>query len=78
MRVLPAVGQCTGRLSTIAVLGVVAVVPVGDVDADVAALRPPAIGYVAVQVLCAAAVLLSPARRRSTGQRPTDVEVVSP
>jgi O-antigen/teichoic acid export membrane protein len=58
-------------ISTIAVIVVVAVVPVGA--GDVAALLPVAFGYVAVQVVCAAAVLLSPARRR-----PADVEVVSP
>jgi O-antigen/teichoic acid export membrane protein len=58
-------------VSTIAVIVVAAVVPVGA--ADVAALLPVAFGYIAVQVICAAAVLLAPARRR-----PTDVEVVSP
>jgi O-antigen/teichoic acid export membrane protein len=58
-------------ISTIAVIVVVAVVPVGA--ADVAALLPVAFGYIAVQAVCAAAVLLAPARRR-----PADVEVVSP
>ena len=58
-------------ISTIAVIVLVALVPVGA--ADVAALVPVALGYIAVQVVCAAAVVLSPARRR-----PTDVEVVSP
>jgi O-antigen/teichoic acid export membrane protein len=58
-------------ISTIAVIVVAAVVPVGA--ADVTALLPVAIGYIAVQAICAAAVLLAPARRR-----PTDVEVVSP
>jgi O-antigen/teichoic acid export membrane protein len=58
-------------ISTIAVIVVVAVVPVGA--SDVAALVPVAIGYIAIQVVCAAAVLLSPARRP-----PIDVEVVSP
>ena len=55
----------------LAVIVVVAVVPVGA--SAIAALVPVAIGYIAVQVVCAAAVLLSPARRR-----PIDVEVVSP
>lgn len=58
-------------ISTTAVIVVAAVVPVGA--ADVTALLPVAFGYIAVQALCAAAVLLAPARRR-----PTDVEVVSP
>ena len=35
-------------------------------------LIPVAVGYIAVQLVCAATVLLAPARR------PTDVEVVLP
>ncbi len=58
-------------ISTIAVIVVVAVVPIGT--SGVSALVPVAIGYIAVQVVCAVAVLLIPARRP-----PADVEVISP
>ncbi|WP_142060939.1 lipopolysaccharide biosynthesis protein [Pseudonocardia kunmingensis] len=57
-------------LSTVLVLVVAIVVPVAG--GGVAALLPVAIGYVAVQVVCAAAVLAFPASRRA------DVEVPSP
>jgi O-antigen/teichoic acid export membrane protein len=57
-------------LSTVLVLVVAIVVPVGG--GGVGALLPVAIGYVAVQVVCMAAVLIFPATRR------TDVEVRSP
>jgi hypothetical protein len=50
---------------------VAAVVPVGE--STINGLVPVAVGYIAVQLVCAAAVLWAPARRR-----PTDVEVVSP
>ncbi len=58
-------------ISTVLVVLVAAVVPVGESDID--GLIPVAIGYIAVQVVCAAAVLLASAR-----SRPTAVEVVSP
>ena len=57
-------------LSTVLVLVMAILVPV--TESGVAALRPVAIGYIVVQVACAAAVLLIPAARR------TDVEVRSP
>jgi hypothetical protein len=57
-------------LSTVLVLVMAILVPV--TASGVAALRPVAIGYIVVQVACAAAVLLIPAARR------TDVEVRSP
>jgi hypothetical protein len=47
------------------VLVVVAALVTPVTGAGVSALVPVAIGYVAVQVVCAAAVLLSPARRRA-------------
>jgi O-antigen/teichoic acid export membrane protein len=59
-------------ISTVLVVLVAAVVPVGE--SGVNGLIPVAIGYIAVQVVCAAAVLLATARSR----RPTVVEVVSP
>lgn len=57
-------------ISTLLVLLTAVVTPVAG--ADVAALLPVALGYVVVQVACAAAVLFSPARRRA------DVEVPAP
>jgi Membrane protein involved in the export of O-antigen and teichoic acid len=57
-------------ISTLLVLLGAAVTPV--TGTDVSALVPVAIGYVVVQVVCVAAVLVSPARRRA------DVEVPSP
>lgn len=57
-------------ISTVLVLIAAAVVPV--TGAGVAALLLVAIGYVFVQVVCAAVVFFSPARRRA------DVEVLSP
>ncbi len=58
-------------VSTVLVVLVAAVVPVGE--SDINGLVPVALGYIAVQAVCAAAVLWAPARRRLT-----DVEVVSP
>jgi hypothetical protein len=58
-------------ISTVLVVLVAAVVPVGESTID--GLVPVAIRYIAVQVVCAAAVLLASAR-----SRPTVVEVVSP
>jgi O-antigen/teichoic acid export membrane protein len=58
-------------VSTVLVVLVAAVVPVGESTID--GLIPVAIGYIAVQVVCAAAVLWATAR-----SRPTVVEVVSP
>ncbi len=58
-------------VSTVLVVLVAAVVPVGESTID--GLIPVAIGYIGVQVVCAAAVLLAAAR-----SRPTVVEVVSP
>jgi O-antigen/teichoic acid export membrane protein len=58
-------------ISTVLVVLVAAVVPVGE--SSVNGLIPVAIGYIAVQVVCAAAVLLASAR-----SRPIAVEVVSP
>jgi hypothetical protein len=57
-------------LSTVLVLVMAILLPV--TASGVAALRPVTIGYIVVQVACAAAVLLIPAARR------TDVEVRSP
>ena len=57
-------------LSTVLVLVVAIVVPVAG--GGVTALLPVAIGYIVVQVVCAAAVLAFPASRRA------DVEVPSP
>ncbi|GAA1322549.1 lipopolysaccharide biosynthesis protein [Pseudonocardia xinjiangensis] len=54
------------------ILVVVAALVTPVTGAGVSALVPVAIGYIAVQVVCAAAVLFSPARRRA------DVEVPSP
>jgi O-antigen/teichoic acid export membrane protein len=58
-------------VSTVLVVIVAAVVPVGE--STINGLVPVAVGYIAVQLVCAAAVLWAPARRR-----PTDMEVVSP
>ena len=58
-------------ISTVLVVIAAAVVPVGE--STINGLVPVAVGYIAVQVICAAAVLWAPARRR-----PMDVEVVSP
>ena len=58
-------------VSTVLVVIVAAVVPVGE--STINGLIPVAVGYIAVQLVCAAAVLWAPARRR-----PTDMEVVSP
>jgi O-antigen/teichoic acid export membrane protein len=58
-------------ISTVLVVLVAAVVPVGE--SSINGLIPVAIGYIAVQVVCAAAVLWASAR-----SRPTAVEVVSP
>ena len=58
-------------ISTVLVVIVAAVVPVGE--STINGLIPVAVGYIAVQLVCAAAVLWAPARRR-----PTDMEVVSP
>ncbi len=57
-------------LSTVLVLVVAVVMPVAG--GGVAALLPVAIGYIAVQVVCVAAVLAFPAERRA------DMEVRSP
>jgi O-antigen/teichoic acid export membrane protein len=59
-------------ISTVLVVLVAAVVPVGESTID--GLIPVAIGYIAVQVVCAAAVVLAAARSR----HPSAVEVVSP
>jgi hypothetical protein len=61
-----AIGSVAGLLSWIVATRLVAPMEVGRA-------APVAVGYIAVQVICATAVLLAPARRR-----PTDVEVVSP
>lgn len=53
-------------VSTVLVIAVVAVVPIGD--GSVTALAPVALGYIAVQVACAAVVLLAPASRRRTNR----------
>jgi hypothetical protein len=58
-------------ISTLLVLVAAIVTPV--TGAGVSALLPVAIGYVIVQVVCVAAILFSPARRRRA-----DVEVPSP
>jgi O-antigen/teichoic acid export membrane protein len=57
-------------ISTLLVLLAAILTPVAG--AGVSALLPVAIGYIVVQVVCAAAVLFSPARRRA------DLEVPSP
>ncbi|WP_219419146.1 lipopolysaccharide biosynthesis protein [Pseudonocardia nigra] len=69
-----AVGQAMGYarlqlVSTVLVLLVAAVVPV--VGGGVSALVPVALGYIAVQVVCAAAVIFSPARRRAELEVPS-------
>lgn len=58
-------------ISTVLVVLVAAVVPVGE--SDIHGLVPVAVGYIAVQVVCAVAVLWGSARSR----RPIAVEVVS-
>jgi len=68
-----AVGKAFGYarlqlVSTLLVLIVAAVVPIGD--GGVAALLPVAVGYVIVQVACVAAVVLLPVRRRADAEVP--------
>jgi O-antigen/teichoic acid export membrane protein len=58
-------------ISTVLVVLVAAVAPVGESGVD--GLVPVAVGYIAVQVVCAASVLWTSARAR-----PAAVEVVSP